>query len=132
MVINDLQRFNEFADSIGNRYDAVIILSQWARDLGHKFSEYRISESKLINNVLTGRCFYSDDEMYNRKVNSDYDNLQEFLYNVLDNSIVEEVKKLYTLSIREHKLHFCDNSEFSKGKQAKINILLKMIWYSVN
>lgn len=130
MVSKDSKRFKEFSKSCGNTYLAVRILSKWARELGEKFKEYRISESKLIETVLSGKCFYSEYQMLQRKAETDDDRIEDFLSWVLDDDIVEEVKYFYKLSINNKKLTRCTNIAFSDGKRGRINVLLKMIWYS--
>ncbi len=130
MVINDSKRFDEFAKSCGNRYLAVRVIAKWARDLGEKFSEYNISESKLLEIVLNGKWYYTDAEMAQRRTVSDDDHIQEFLEWTLDDLIVEEVKYLYKKSIQNRGLQLCTNPYLTQGQRSKTNILLRMIWYS--
>ena len=131
MVINDSVRFDEFAKSCGNKYLAVRIIARWARDLGEKFSEYSISESKLIEIVLNGKWYYTEYEMMQRRRASDDDHLEEFLDWVLDETIIEEVKYLYQKSVKNRGLQLCTNPYFTSGQRSKTNILLRMLWYSI-
>ena len=132
MVIKDLKRFDEFARSFGNRYLAVRLISKWARELGQKFSEYSILESRLLAAVLDGRCFYSEEELAIRKKPTTDDHIEEFLEWVIDDDIVAEVKNLYKQSIKNRKLTECSNPNFSSGQIARTNVLLRMIWYSAD
>lgn len=131
MVIEDFNIFNNYAQSCGNRFEAVNLISRWARNLGGQFNEYRISESKLLSTVLSGKWFYSQSEMERRKIADSLDDVDDFLSWTLDKHIVSEIKRMYSLSIRsKHGLLLSKNNIFSKGELTKINILLRMIWYS--
>ena len=132
MVINDSRRFDEFAKSCGNKYLAVRVIAKWARDLGEKFNEYNISESKLLEIVLNGKWYYSEYEMMQRKTVNDADHIQDFLEWVMDDSVVEEVKYLYQKSVKNKGLQLCTNPYFTQGQRSKTNILLRMIWYSTD
>ena len=132
MVTKDFERFNEFSHSCGNTFLAVRTVAKWARDLGIKFHEYHISESKLIQMIISGGCYYTDAEMLKRRTYSDDDHIDDILNWVIDDDIVAEVKRLYRSSIKERHLTSCDSDRFTKGQTSKINILLKMIWYSTS
>lgn len=131
MILADVARFDEFAESLGNRYLAVKVIARWARDLGMKFNEYHISESKLIEIILNGK-YYSEAEMAQRRDAFKCDNIDDFLEWVIDDRIVKEVKHLYKKSICNKKLELCTNPDFSSGEVAKINILIKLIMYSTD
>lgn len=130
MVLNDIKRFNEFADSCVNRYVAVQTIAKWARDLGSELSDYRISESKLIEIILNGK-YYTKGELSQRKRDDDPDHISDILEWAIDEKIVDEVKRLYRLSIKNKRLQSCNNTKFTSGEQSKINILLRMLWYSI-
>lgn len=131
MVINDVRRFDEFAESCGNRYVAVRTIAKWARDLGEKLNDYHISESKLIEIILNGK-YYSEAEMDHRRRINDDDHIEDLLEWVIDDEIANEVRYLYRQSIRKRTLQYCSNLKFSQGEISKINILLRMLWYSTN
>lgn len=128
MVINDVARFNEFAESCGNRYLAVRILAKWARELGEELHEYHISESKLLEIILNGK-YYTDNQMSQRRSKS-ADNLDDFLEWISDDRVINEVKYLYRQSVRRKRLQGCKNKTLSHGQRSRTNILLKMLWYS--
>lgn len=130
MNISDLATFQHFENAFGNKYLAVKMLAKICRKLGAEKSDYHISESKLMQWVLTGDCPYSKKEMDIRKLISDnIDDINEYLSYVDDEEIQETVKLLYKKSVRLHCLQTCTDKCISPGKRSRINILLRMIWY---
>lgn len=132
MVIRELDRFNELANSLGNKYQAIKLVSAWARDLGKQYSEYHIDEAKLLDWVINGRCPYLETELEKRKSVYTDDGVDEFLMWVSDEAVTDEVKRLYKKSIRSHQLIYCSKSDFNKAQISRCNILLRMLWYSAN
>lgn len=130
MNVSQYSRFQDFAKDCGNRFLAIKFLVRWARDLGSEFSEYHISESKLLDTVFSGRCFYSSEQLVRRKSYTEYDEIEDFLSWTLDKNIVKEVKRAYIQSLRNKKLTLSNSKKFTKGECSKINVLLRMIWYS--
>lgn len=130
MGIPDVMRFNEFAKSVGNRYLATQLISQWARELGKEYKDYYIVESKLLQWVLTGRCPYVESELEARRFYTDHDKAEDFLAWVSDKEVREEVLELYKQSARNHHLLRCDNKSLGESRRARVNILLRMLWYS--
>lgn len=130
MISNDTIRFKQFAESCGNNYLAIKIISKWTRELGNKFSEYRISESKLLETVLSGKCFYTEYEMMKRRSSNDDDHIEDFLSWVVDDEVVDEVKYMYAKSISIRRLAKCRRDDLTPGQLSRVNILLRMIWYS--
>ena len=130
MEIHDLDRFNKLAEAVGNRYQAIMFLSDTARCLGRKYACYRLSESALLEWVITGTCPYSKAAMERRKIISeDVDHIDEYLEYVDDDTVQAVVRKLYKQSINEHHLILCKDENLSSGRRSRINILLRMIWY---
>lgn len=132
MVIKDLERFEELAKSCGNHYLAIRWISQWARELGSEYSDYQISESKLLEWVVSGKCPYLENQLEARRVICTDDGISDFLEWVMDDEIVDEVKSLYKQSVRKHKLQTCKRTDFNQYRISRTNILLRMIWYSTN
>lgn len=130
MAIEDILRFNEFAESVGNRYLASKIIAKWARELGKEYKDYYIVESKLLQWVVTGRCPYVEAELESRKIETDYDRVKDFLSWVMDEEVFEEVISLYKESVRHQHLQRCDNTKMNSSRRSRVNILLRMIWYS--
>lgn len=129
MVLNDIKRFDEFSESCGNRYLAVRTIARWARDLGKDLSEYRISESKLIEIVLNSK-YYSKSELAQRKIRYRDDGIEDVLEWISDNKISNKVIQLYRQSIKERHLLECKDNTFTEGQKSRINVLLRMLWYS--
>ena len=130
MVIDDLYTFEELVKACGNRYLATMFISESARRLGHIKKEYHISESKLIQWVLTGQCPYTDRQLERMKESISDDGLSSMLCWVTDKDVAESVKRLYSESIQRRRLRECADSTMPQGKIDRINILLRMIWYS--
>lgn len=130
MGIEELVRFNELAESCGNKYLAIKFISYNARMLGHETREYHLVDSKLIDWVLHGKCPYNSEEMLHRRIVENTDNVEEFLSWVEDTEVKDEVKRLYKLSVNKHYLMCCDNNNLSPGKVSRVNVLLRMLWYS--
>ena len=131
MVIDQLNRFNELVKSCGNRYLAIHLVSQWARKLGQDYSKYRLNESDLLEWVIVGKCPYSDFEMAIRYVYHKPTELDQYICYVSDEEVTDEVRKLYAQSINQRKLKLCRNNTLPKHKVIRINILLRMAWFSV-
>lgn len=131
MVTEDLYRFEHLSEKLGNRYLAVRFISSSARSLGVEKKEYHIAESKLIQWILTGHCPYTEKQLQSRRAVSDDDGVDDFLSWVSDQDIVDEVKSLYKSSVKMHSIVYCKNNKFNQGQIDRINILLRMIWYSI-
>lgn len=130
MNLHNLERFKELERSCGNRYLAIRFISTNARDLGQDNQDYHISESYLIEWVLTGKCPYTEQELARRKeVHENVDNINEYLSYVDDEDIRDEVRKLYKTSVQTKHLTYCTNKALSRGRRSRVNVLLRMIWY---
>lgn len=130
MTIESLMKFNDLAEVCGNRFLAVKMIAKQSRRLGKEYSDYCISESKLIDWVLTGKCPYSDEAMFRRKRDRDDPIVKEILEWVDDLEVAEEVREIYSESIRTHRIVESRNANLSPYRQRRATILLRMIWYS--
>lgn len=130
MVTTEFEAFNKIEQACGNRYMAIMLLAKAARNLGNKFHSACICESKLIQWILTGSCPYSKSKLETRKIISEtIDDIEDQLEFVDDEIVRQEVIKQYKQSIKNKRLTLCNNTDISEGKTARINILLRMIWY---
>lgn len=131
MVIHDLDRFNNIAEACGNRYVAIQLIAKAARSLGQATRHYSISESKLLEWIITGSCPYSQKSLERRQVfNEKLDDVMDILCYVTDQIVIDEVTVCYRNSIRHRKLTLCKREDISKHRVNRINILLRMIWYN--
>lgn len=131
MKIEDIDRFNQLAESCGNRYLAVTWVANWARNLGKQYADYHIQESKLLDWVITGHCPYTDSQLESRRQNSMGESIIESVLEwVTDVDVKNEVRELYKKSVKSRKLITSENTNLSLGQQTRTNILLRMIWYS--
>lgn len=130
MVIDDLHSFDRLVEACGNKYLAVVFISEAARRLGQQRKEYQISESKLIQWILTGTCPYTDIQLEMRKKPKDDESLNRLLCWVIDKQVADEVRCLYRKSIHEQRLIYSHNASLSQSRIDRVNILLRMIWYS--
>lgn len=130
MVIDDLYTFDELSKSLGSRYLAVTFIAKQSRRLAETNKDYKILESKLIQWVITGNCPYTESQLNSRKIVSNNSEIDELLCWVNDKDVVDEVRRLYKLSVQNRTLIMCENSSLSIGKTNRVNILLRMAWYS--
>ena len=79
MEIADFKAIDELSQKCGNKYLAVKFLAKAARKLGEEKKDYHISESKLLQWVLTGQCPYSDAQLEMRFRNANDDGLRHFM-----------------------------------------------------
>lgn len=131
MVIDDLYNFDKLVEACGNRYLAVMFISESARKLGQQRKEYRISESKLIQWILTGNCPYTDNQLESMKIKQCDEGVETILCWVSDKEVAKEVKFLYKRSVHNHKLVYSTNTKLGQNRIDRANILLRMIWYSI-
>ena len=129
MEIREIDRFNELAESCGNRYAAIKLVSKWARDFGIEFKDCHILESRLIQWVITGKCPYVEEELQKRRIVPNEDKINEVLCWVSDKSITNEVRYLYKESVHHRRLLTCNNNKLSKGQISRVNVLLRMTWF---
>jgi len=130
MDMKDLNKIKTIEKACGNRYLAIKILSKHARQLGEKNKVYHISESKLLEWILTGECPYTKNELALRKlISENVDNIYDYLSDVDDELVCDRVTELYKQSIRKRRLQSCTDKDISPGRRSRINILLRMIWY---
>lgn len=130
MDMKDLEKLKTIEEACGNKYLAIKILSRSARRLGEKNAVYHISESKLLEWILTGKCPYTKNELAVRKlISENVDNIYDYLSYVDDEVVCDKVIELYKRSVQKRQLQRCTDKSISPGKQSRINILLRMIWY---
>ena len=132
MEIKDLQAFSEIEKACGNRYIAVQLISDIARRLGQHTKEYQISESKLLEWILTGQCPYSKSQLEARRERPADRALDDLLCWVSDESVVKLVRKFYKQSIKQRHLVECFDEKLHPSRIDRANILLRMHWYSAN
>lgn len=134
MEIGEIQQIQKIADAVGNRFAAVQLIAKAARNIGtsKEYRCYAISESKLIEWVVTGKCPYSKEVLDKRKIiNETIDELEDCLCYISDPDVINEVKRLYGQSLRMKKLQKCTNNNLSPGQQSRVTILLRMIWLTI-
>lgn len=132
MGIRDLDRFNQFANDVGNRFLAINMICQWSRQLEKEYSNYRIPANKLIDWVIYSRCPYSPEELSRRQIFTFDDKLDKVLEWIDDAEVKDEVKSLYKYSIKHRHLSLCNNLTINKYKQGRINTILRMLWFSID
>lgn len=132
MEIKDLDRFRELAESCGNQYLAINLISRWARELGDQYADCQIDESKLLQWVITGHCPYLESELAYRRIRNDDSTLNDILEWVTDNEISDEVRDLYRLSVKQKHIVYCIRADFNQSQIDRVNILLRMAWYSTS
>lgn len=131
MVIKDLDKFNELEQLCGNRYLAVQFIIRCTRQLEKKYLGCGLNTSKLIEWVITGESPYTLQEIEKRRlIWQDTNELVEFLCWISDEEVSEEVKKCYKLSLNNHHLTLCCNSKLSEGTRSRVNVLLRMVWFT--
>ena len=130
MEIKDLYTFTELSKACGNQYLAVKFIAESARKLGSTNKQYHISESKLIEWVLTGRCPYTEWELQRRLHSFSDKALEDTLCWVSDKQICSMVRRYYKKSLRLHHLNICEDATIPQSKIDRVNVLLRMIWYS--
>jgi len=130
MEIREIDRFNELAESCGNRYLAVNWIAKWTRSLGNSYKDYQILESKLLTWAITGHCPYIESELEKRRVVTSYDKLEEFLCWVSDERVKTCVKEAYRQSVKGRKLTLVNSDKLNKYEISRANILLRMFWCS--
>ena len=122
--------FNKLADICGNRYLAVRYLASKSRKLGDKYSE-AVMESKLLTWALTGVPPYSEDELDRRvKLDSDVAELEDYLCYVDDDEVAEQVRLYYIKSLRNRGVVLDSSNTLDTYRQMRVNVILRMIWYS--
>ena len=130
MVIDDLYNFDKLVEACGNRYLAVMFLSESARKLGKIKKEYHLFESKLLQWVLTGQCPYTEIQLESMKERHNSEGLDAILCWVADKQVSDEVRFLYKKSIKNRRITYSTNENLSTSKCDRANILLRMVWYS--
>lgn len=130
MVIDDVRRFEEISSVVGNRYQAVNLISKMARKLGRANSDYQISEPQLIQWVLTGECPYTKSQLELRRLVAKNCDLDDILAWVDDLEVCRAVETTYSESLKQRKLlEFIDNG-LGTFRTQRVNILLRIAWYS--
>ena len=132
MGIRDLDRFNQFASDVGNKFLAINMICQWSRQLEKEYSNYRIPANKLIDWVIYSKCPYSSEELSRRQIFTFDDRLDSILEWIDDAEVKDEVKSLYKYSIKHRHLSLCNNLTINKYKQGRINTILRMLWFSID
>lgn len=133
MEIRELKCMESIEQALGNKFLSCMIVSELARRLGTSkgYYKYHLSESALIEWVVTGKTHYSKLNLENRiAVTEHIDDIDNVLCWVSDEEIVEEVKSLYKESIRNRKLLTCQRKDFNTYQRDRSNILLRLIWYA--
>ena len=129
---NDHTKFEELAESCGNRYMAIQYVAKMSRKLGKTIPRYML-ESKLLTWALTGerpptRNLYRI--LYAR--NPDLRALNEYLMYVEDEEISSTVRYMYLRSVRSRHLVYDHEKELEENKLARARIILRMVWSDYN
>ena len=132
-LIQDKQRFQEFAEDIGNPYMAVNLISSWTRDILKKYDN-KLLTSEVLTWVIQGKSPKSIVEfneqggrvfMRGRKSKSD---IEDLLCYIDDEELCNAVRNSYEESCNKKELTFVYGSILDKGRQARLRILMRMLF----
>ena len=121
-------QFQELADKCGNVYLAVNYLSRLARKLNYKVPGGVLS-SKLLTWALTGdepNTKFDFNSYYN--LSPDIAMMESYLEYVSDPAVKSSVRMSYMASVKRHHLIYSYDTELDIHDQARVRVLLRMIW----
>lgn len=121
-----LNEFNDFAELVGNRYKAIKLITNEARDRSSRYAF--VSDSSLLTWVVTGKkpkVYPQDISKQVRKSNR----VEDILSYVSNEDIVKSV----TMSIGYSKSHghlvYRYRNSLSDYEKMRVRILVNIIWY---
>ena len=121
-----LNEFNDFAELVGNRYKAIKLITNEARDRATRYSF--VNDSALLTWVVTGRNPKLYPEDISKKIRKS--NRVEDILNYVSN---EDIVKSVNMSIGYSKSHghlvYRYRNSLSDYEKMRVRILVNIIWY---
>lgn len=129
---NDKERFLDFEEDIGNPYLAVRIVSSWARDVLKKYDN-KLLTSEVLTWIIQGispKSLEQFDKVSKKKLRKNKSALEELLCYVDDDDVCNAVRMSYEESCSKNELSFTYGSVVDSDRQARVRILMRMLWYT--
>ena len=122
----DNTQFSELSKLCGSRYLAVIFVAKCARKLVKYKNNWSI-ESRLISWVITGEM---PSKGIHLNIDPELDAIYDFLCYIEDQSVKDSVIASYKASVQNRHLVYMYGLGLTESDQARVRILVRMIWYS--
>ena len=121
-----LNEFNDFAELVGNRYKALKLITNEARDRAIRYSF--VNDSALLTWVVTGRKpkFYPED--ISKKIRKS-NRIEDILNYVSNEDIVKSVNMSIGYSKSHGHLVYRYRNSLSDYEKMRVRILVNIIWY---
>lgn len=127
---NDKERFLDFAEDIGNPYLAVRTVSSWARDVLKKYDN-KLLTSEVLTWIIQGippKSLEQFDKISKKRSRKTKSDLEELLCYVDDEDVCNAVRMSYEESFNKKELSFTYGSVLDEDRQARVRILMRMLW----
>lgn len=121
-----LNEFNDFAELVGNRYEAIKLIANEARDRATRYSF--VNDSALLTWVVTGRKPKLYPEDMSKKIRKS-NRIEDILNYVSNEDIVKSVNMSIGYSKSEGHLVYRYRNSLSDYEKMRVRILVNIIWY---
>ena len=121
-----LNEFNDFAELVGNRYKALKLITNEARDRATRYSF--VNDSALLTWVVTGRKPKLYPEDISKKIRKS-NRIEDILNYVSNEDIVKSVNMSIGYSKSHGHLVYRYRNSLSDYEKMRVRILVNIIWY---
>ena len=121
-----LNEFDDFAELVGNRYKAIKLITNEARDRATRYSF--VNDSALLTWVVTGRKPKLYPEDISKKIRKS-NRIEDILNYVSNEDIVKSVNMSIGYSKSEGHLVYRYRNSLSDYEKMRVRILVNIIWY---
>lgn len=121
-----LNEFNDFAELVGNRYKAIKLITNEARDRATRYSF--VNDSALLTWVVTGRKPKLYPEDISKKIRKS-NRIEDILNYVSNEDIVKSVNMSIGYSKSHGHLVYRYRNSLSDYEKMRVRILVNIIWY---
>ena len=121
-----LNEFNDFAELVGNRYKAIKLITNEARDRATRCSF--VNDSALLTWVVTGRKPKLYPEDISKKIRKS-NRIEDILNYVSNEDIVKSVNMSIGYSKSQGHLVYRYRNSLSDYEKMRVRILVNIIWY---
>ena len=122
----DNEQFSKLAEACGSTYLAVMFVARCARNLIKYKNSWSI-ESRLISWVITGEM---PPKGIHVNIDPEIAAIEDFLCYISSEPIKKSVMISYNMSAQNQHLVYRYIPDLDECEQARVRVLVRMIWYS--
>lgn len=123
-------KFNKLADVFGSNYAAIRYLANSARQLMLKDTT-QLLDSQALTWAITGEKPVTKHINITLLDKYNINKLEDVLCYVDDEDVCQDVRTSYEESLKSKHLIYCCNRTTNEYQQARVRVLVRIIWYNL-